>query len=360
MRWRHALGLVALSLAGAACHASATAELPRLAERPPLAVSAMITGGAFVEPARTSSVAPSRRTFALDGLEAIGLPDLGGVLGNARVFVRVAVDDRSGDRRREVAQATWPLPVDATSMHAFLEQARADGHDFLLVVERLEDGPVEAQGINGQWPITLATWLLVGLGVVIPDHSYESRASLRASLRDVHDGQLVQEIVVEAGPVDLSLLQRTDVWGVVASILIPPFWVGDDDARVEDQLRRVGRSRLLWSLAQRLKTVDIADRIARAAPAEASVRNGERGRVLDLLAKEPLSFVRLRIDGQAWTGPEFERFHTELTANRVGDAGTLRYSAGLPAALRGRRLQVITQTVTGRVGSMTVSLEDVR
>ena len=57
---------------------------------------------------------------------------------------------------------------------------------------------------------------------------------------------------------------------------------------------------------------------------------------------------------------EFERFHTELTANRVGDAGTLRYSAGLPAALRGRRLQVITQTVTGRVGSMTVSLEDVR
>ncbi len=355
-----AIAAAVLLLGVCGCRASATAELPRLAERAALGASVLVTGGAFVEPGRAVSARPPRRTFAADGTEAMRLEDLREVLASARVFVRVAVDGRDQWQRREMAQATWPLPVDAGALHGFLERARADGHDFLLVVERLEDGPVDAQGINGQWPITLATWLLVGLGVVIPDHSYESRASLRASLRDVHDGQLVQEIVVEAGPVDLSLLQRADVWGVISSILVPPFWVGDDDARVEWQLRRVGQARMMWAVAQRLKTVDAADRIARAAPAEASVRTTPEGRVLDLFAKEPLSFVRVRVDGQPWLGEAFEQFHAELIGRRHGDAESMRYSAALPTTLRGQRLQVLVQTVTGRVGSMTLGLEEAR
>jgi hypothetical protein len=240
-----------------------------------------------------------------------------------------------------------------------LMQARAAGHDYVLVLERLDDGPVEALGVNGQWPITLTTWLLVGLGALIPDHGYESRASLRASLRDVHGGDAVQELVIGASTVDLSLLERAGVWGWIQSILVPPFWVADDDQRVVQNVRAVVEQKLMVCLAQRLKSVDVADRLARSQPAAVNVERIPGGLELDVAARESISFLRLRVDDRVPADADFDTFHRAFLASLTLDADTLRYRAVLPTAIRGARLQVLVQTITGRVGSVSIDLRQV-
>lgn len=348
-RWRSAAA--AAWLAVAACRSPATTDLPGLAERAPLPCSVLVTGGAFVEPAPASDDRPRSRTFADSGAEAIALADLGQVLRRGRVFVRAATDERDLQDRRQIAAATAP-----SQLAAVLAEARAAGHDYLLVLERVDDGPIEPLGVNGQWPITLATWLLVGLGAVIPDHAYEPRASLRASLRDVHEGTTVQEFVVGPGAVELSLLERNGFWGWMQSIVVPPFWVGDDAARVVEQIRPVVQQRLLVGLAQRLKSVDVADRLARTQPATVHVAWSGGGLAFEILAQEPISFLRLRLDDVVLAGPEFDAFHHDLLASRVPDGAAQRYRAALPLLTDGRRLQILVQTITGRVGSVSIDV----
>jgi hypothetical protein len=319
----------------------------------------LVTGGAFVAPARqTSAVGPRGRTFAGNGEEALPLGAVGQLLARARVFVRTTTDPESAERRRLVAAASG-AEEPATVLDDLRERARAAGHDYLLVLERLDDGPVEALGVNRQWPITLTTWLLVGLGALIPDHEYESRASLRASLRDVHDGDAVQELVIGASSVDLSLLERSGLWGWVQSILVPPFWVGDDDQRVVENVRAVVEQKLMVGLAQRLKSVDVADRLARDRPAGVQARRVAGGLELDVTARETLSFLRLRLDDRILAADEFDAFHRAFLASRAAEVDGLRYRAVLPAQLRGERLQVMVQTITGRVGSVSLDLEEV-
>jgi hypothetical protein len=344
-----------------ACRGPAGPEFPELASTPPLPCSVLVTGGAFVVPPRAGTP-PSRRprTFATDGAEVFELEAVGDALGRARACVRVAVDRRAATARRTIAAADWLLPAQRTSLDDLLQEARTAGHDCLLVVERIDDGPVEAHGVNGQWPITLTTWLLVGLGALIPDHVYEPRVSLRAALRDVQDGQLLQELVIGPGSVDLSLLQRTGAWGWVQSIVVPPFWVGDDDARVVERVRDVAVHRLIVGVAQRLKSVDVADRLSRSSPAQVEVRRAGNDLTLALEAREAVSFVRLRLDEQACDGDAFAEFHRRLLGSRSGDGTRLLYRAPLPPLRAGTRLQVLVQTVTGRVGSTTLDLREVR
>src|SRR5690606_15567341 len=131
--------------------------------------------------------------------------------------------------------------------------------------------PVEKLGINGQWPITAAVWLMLGLGLVIPDHSFESRANLRVSLHEAQTGTVVHDTVLSGGAVDLSLVERTDFLGLVTSILVPPFWVGDDDRRVENNVRDTATRRLLESTARQLKSVEVSERIDERMPAQVAI-----------------------------------------------------------------------------------------
>lgn len=348
-----------LLLAGA-CRSPLGADLAVLADRPPLPCSVLVTGGAFIEAARTADESgPRSRTFVPTGAEAFSLQDLGQLLVRARVFVRTRTDPRATGERRLSAVAS-AVPDEVTALDELLRQARSDGHDYLLVLERVDDGPVEALGVNGQWPITLTTWLLVGLGALIPDHAYESRASLRASLRDVHDGDAVQELVIGASSVELSLLERTGVLGWLQSIVVPPFWVGDDDERVVRHLRSVVEQKLMLGLAQRLKSVDVADRLTRNQPAAVRVAHVPHGLQVDVEARESISFLRLRVDDEVLGGAEFDLFHRAFLASRAPREDALHYRAVLPIEIDGYRLQVLVQTNTGRVGSLSFDLSDVR
>ncbi len=338
------------------CRATESADLPGLAERPPLPWSVLVTGGAFVEPPTHLTDEPQRaRTFADTTGEALELEALAQVLARGRVFVRSQADAQSSAARARIATATQP-----GELQQVMDSARLAGHDYLLVIERVDDGPIEALGVNGQWPITLATWLLVGIGAVIPDHTYESRASLRASLRDAQDGHAVQELLIGTGTVDLSLLERTSVWGWVQSILIPPFWVGDDPPSVLAQVQPIARQRLMFGLAQRLKSVDVADRLVRNQPAAVEMQRVAGGLRLELVAQEAISFLRLRLDDRPFTGAAFDSFHRALLASRMPADRGLRYTAVLSFDARGERLQVLIQTTSGRTGSVTVELRGVR
>jgi hypothetical protein len=341
---------------GPGCRSAPATDLPGLAERPPLPCSVLVSGGAFVEPPRgMRDAGPRARTFADDGGEAFALETLAQVLRRGRVFVRAGADGQDSARRRHIAAAS-----DARALADLLQAARDAGHDHVLIVERVDDGPIEALGINGQWPITLTTWLLVGLGAVIPDHAYESRAALRASLRDAHDGHVVQELVVGASTVELSLLERTGFWGWVQSLIVPPFWVGDDEARVVAQVRPVVQQRLSIGLAQRLKSVDVADRVTRDQPASVQVERTSGGLAFVVLAQETISFLRVRVDDEAVAGLAFEAFHRELLASHTPADAALRYAAVLPLPAHGKRMQVLVQTISGRVGSLSLDLGALR
>jgi len=353
---RLATALVLTLGLAASCRSPLGADLSVLADRPALPCSVLLTGGAFLDGGvPIPAGGPRHRTFLRDSAEALVLADVGELLGRAHVFVRTVTDARGPDERRSFAAASAGQE-DAATLEELLRQARAAGHDYLLVLERLDDGPVEALGVNGQWPITLTTWLLVGLGALIPDHGYESRASLRASLRDVHDGAAVQELVIGASTVDLSLVERCGLWGWIQSILVPPFWVGDDDERVVDSVRPVVAQKLMVGLAQRLKSVDVADRLARSRPAALQVQRVPGGLELQIVARESISFVRLRLDDQVVAHGGFDRFHRALLASRTVGPDMLHYRAVLPTLPHGNRLQVLLQTITGRVGSVSLDL----
>ena len=86
---------------------------------------------------------------------------------DGRVFVRVECDESPAAVRWLIVEQTSPAPAPDPAVGDLLRRARLRGHDFLLAVEQLRDGKVEYRGVNGQWPITAVTWLLVGLGIPV-------------------------------------------------------------------------------------------------------------------------------------------------------------------------------------------------
>ena len=339
------------------CRSSTLAELQVLAESPPLHYSTLLTGGAFV--AGPEPATPLSRTYPDAGHldEAFPLAALREVLELGRVFERVALDERDANARRAVAAISDSVTLGAAQHAGFLAAARGDGNDFLLVVERVEDGEVQRQGINGQWPITAAVWLLIGLGMVIPDHTYESRATLRVSVRELQTGSVVHQMVFDAGPVDLSLLERTDFWGLLTSIVVPPFWVGDDFGNVVTTVRSTTTPRLLTKLARELKTIAVRQRLAGSMVANIELELVDGGRLVRVASSEGLSFVRMSIDGRAIGGAAFDDFEAALLAGVQRDAeDRYVYVAVFPGPLRGRLLRVVVQTVSGSVASTTIGL----
>ncbi len=355
-RTRQVGTVLALAAMAVGCRSVAPSDLATLAESPPAPYSVMVTGGAFLEKTPGDNVLDRTYGSLEEGRaprEAVGLEVLAKALRQARVFVRVDRDTRPVNGRELLADLHGPVSVGDGALRVFLEDAAQRGHDYLLVVERLEDGPVNEYGINSRWPVTAIAWLLLGIGMVIPDHTYESSAKLHVALRDVHDGQVVYESLFDGDPVDLALLDRTDIWGLVQSIIIPPFWVGSDDVRVVDQVRRSTTRRLLFLLAQDLKSAACRNDLLASAPAAMSLFDVD-GRVgVRVTSVEGVSFVRLTIDGQRVRDPAFSR---QLLASAKHEAGQILYESSFERPPGAKFAQLLVQTVGGRASSTTFAL----
>ncbi|MCC6782000.1 MAG: hypothetical protein IT457_04080 [Planctomycetes bacterium] len=353
------LGLLA-ALGAVACAGTPEGDPASLTEQVPLPFSVLVAGGGVVEATAEPSAAPTRayaRTFAgADGEVLVDAATVGGALRAARVFARALADDAGegalGARLRDVRDVLAP---DDPLLSALLARARAAGHDYVLVVQRVVDGAIEERGINDRWPLTAATWLLVGLGALVQDHSFESRASLEAMLFDVEEGRLVYRAVGSGAVVELALTGRGNLWSFVQSILVPPFLVASREDQVVANVRDATVSLLVAALARDLKGSAcrraIADR-ARVAIEIEFVAGRARVRAR---AGEGLGSVATRIDGVAIDDDESRRFaRALLESQREGDGGQLLAEADFAWPPGARYLQVLVRTVSGVVASSTV------
>ena len=75
-------------------------------------------------------------------------------------------------------------------------------------------------------------------------------------------------------------------------------------------------------------------------------------------ARESLSVVRVRLDGAALAETAGVTFESRLLASESLQNGRWRYVGELEVGERAQMIQVIVQTVAGRVASVTVPLGD--
>ncbi|MBM3972607.1 MAG: hypothetical protein FJ301_00675 [Planctomycetes bacterium] len=339
---RHRSGLVLAFVAVTAC-ATPGEDVGVLTDLPPLDGSVFVTGGAFL----ASEVADGAFGGAEAPREAIAIDAIAAALASSDVFQRLAVDDDPA-RRARIAERLRAGVVDEDVVTC-LQAARLAGHDYLLVIEGLQDVPIETQGTNGRWPVTFATWILLGVGALIPDRTFESRATLRVSLRDLQSGWPLHDPLLVAGPIDLSLLERTDVVGLLLSIIVPPFFVGDDSEAVRVAVRDTVTSRLLWSLSRDLKGVALRQRLRERAPADVMLVPGLSGRRVVVRAAAALGSARLVGAG---VEPETAAaFAAALLASVRVDGSGFVYETDLPATTG--LAQVLVATVGGAVASAT-------
>lgn len=358
--WLLLLGFVLLpSCAG-------TDNLQGIAATAPFDRAVLVSGGAFfasnlgaegtflVRDPETAEGAPD------PSVEAIPFDRIIDVLRRGRVFQRVEGDPDTARRRR--------MPFRAMTRRLspeFLQEARRDGYDLLLVVQELRDGPIESKGTNNRWPVTFATWILLGVGALIPDHTFESRATLKVVVYELQTGYSLGVLEVESGPVDLALTERTDFLGLLSSIIVPPFWVGNDRDALAASVRATTERRLLLSLASKLKSDVFVRSLGGNAAADLSLTRSPEGLRVVVLAKEALSVVRL--EGEGVSEQDAERFAAELIRSQVPQENPLdresklfRYEAAVPDAATVGLFQVRVGTLGGRVESATFSEESAR
>ncbi len=343
-----------------ACASAPHADISALAEQDPLPYSVLVTGGAFVEsegvPGTNGDVLARTFQDPGDDGEGIALDALTKTLAAARVFTVQTTHSADAALRRKLAAYQGEEAMQEADLQAVLEQARRDGHDFLLVVTKIQDGDVRARGINDRWPFTLGAWLLA-LGSFIPDRTYESTARLHASLRDVRSGRLVfGPTVSEPGPVDLTMFDRCSLGGFVESILVPPFWTSVDSQKVVREVREVSVQRLRIALARKMKSADVRDRLRNFGPAKIDVSGSRHAVRIVLDSSEAVSFLRIRLDLETLVGPAVQGFEERLLASEQRREGRFQYTGKLAGPFRGRLLQVLVQTVTGSVASKTMDL----
>ncbi|MBL8755748.1 MAG: hypothetical protein JNK15_20800, partial [Planctomycetes bacterium] len=340
MRARFTFGLGFLL---AACVSPAD-ELAGLAAQHPVDAAVLVTGGAFL-------VAPNANgTYAGSAGEAFPISAVVDVLERARVFQRIALDPDAENRERTGALLRGNAKDDR--LIAFFDQVREAGFDHVLVVEELQDGPIEVLGTNGRWPVTFATWILLGVGALIPDRTFESRATLRVTLRELQTGGTLHDALLAAGPIDLALTERTDLWGLLTSVVVPPFLVGDDQETVGESVRATTQRRLLLQLVRDLKSEAVRQRLRERQPAAIALVPDRTGFRVTIDTAEALTRVRLRT-AVPLDPAVLAAFERELLASVVVEGDRRRHSAVLPAACVGQPVQVAAGTLRGGVASAT-------
>lgn len=345
----------------AAC--AGTDDLRAIAAKPPLDRAVLISGGAFFSP-----LPGSQGTFLANAAgEAPPLPDpsseaipfakIVDVLTRGSVFQRIVADTDPGRRGGLRAQLA-KRDADA-SLAEFLAQARADGFDLLVLVEELRDGPIENQGTNSRWPVTFATWILLGVGAFIPDRTFESRATLKVSLRELQTGAQLLSLPIGPGPVELALTERTDLLGLIMSVIVPPFWVGDDHESVVASVRATTERRMLLRLARDLKSEVFRRSLDDTGPASIQLLDSPDGPRVVIDTRESLSAVRLAGPGYG-DASVVATFSKDLVASRTIQGVRFRYDAPLPKATTGGAFQIKISTLRGGVASATFTLESAR
>ncbi len=342
------------------CTVSAFEELSSLAEKPPLPYSVLITGGGFVLPQSSQAVqGPYGATYSSADRrgEAFELRRLREILNDTNVFVATALDPTAADQRRIYADLEAELtPSARVDLAALQRRARRAGHDCILVVESILDGPIEARGINDRWPYTLAAWLFA-LGALIPDRTYESRARLRISIRDVYSGRRVfPPIVVEPGPIDLNMFERCGFWGFLQSVIVPPFFTSMDPETITGSVSILSIDRILISAVRRLKSAEVQDKLDSGGPATIRVVRAGPEWKITVTSREPISAVALQVDGTPIAVPVSDAFGSRLLGSRHAVAQGYEYNATCRVP-GGSRLQVLVQTDAARISSITQTME---
>ena len=339
------------------CATSAFEELSALADKPPLPYSVLVTGGAFVQRGGEGSGELASTYSGSAAPEVFELKRLAKVFEDTRVFVAVELDSGDVAERQTIARLDRDSGSNggaaADRLAALRRRARRAGHDAILVVESVHDGPIEDRGINDRWPFTLGAWLFA-LGALIPDQTYESRARLRVVIRDIYTGRKIgPEWEFEPGSVDLNMFDRCSAWGFVQSIVVPPFFTSVNNEKITASVRELSIDRMLVAAVRRLKSIDVSSAFRRHGPAVVEVTRVGGEWSIRVVADEPLSALALRVDGRALdadAGSQFEGLI--LASRRVDGNGDYVYEAKtrLPG---GRRVQVLVQTEAARIRSFT-------
>ena len=187
--------------------------------------------------------------------------------------------------------------------------------------------------------------------MLIPDRTFESLATLRVTLRDLQNGRTLHERYLDAVPIDLSLVERSDFLGILLSILVPPFWVGDDPEAVRLAVRDTTRRRLLMSLAREFKSASLRQRLRELVPADLVLEERTEGAVVTVRARESLAIARLR--GEGIDDANADVFARTLLGSLRVEGTQYVYTAPLPGSASGRQVQVLVGTVRGGVASAT-------
>jgi len=350
--------ILCLLLVLGSCASGPPLDFELLRSEPPLPFALGLTGGTFlpvgqrgVEDSGPEGRTLAARTWPEGVVEPLPLSRILGILRRGRaasVLLDLGVDDRTRERAA--------LGLGGDPRGRLMEIARKRKCDLVLLIEGARDAPVQSRGVNGQWPIAALGWVLIGLGGFVPDHDFEARVRLAASLLDVHTGRELDRIFVEATPFSLSLFQRASLLGILGSVLIPPPLIGDEVSRVVAHARARGEQELLLRLLARLKLPETREAIQRGQSFRISLARIGPGRLrLDIECRQELAGLSFDLNGDPWSPPSAWEEAFLLDPKPMDE--TLLYSRELPRIREGSILRVLARTVAGEVSSTTLRLE---
>ncbi|HHI80312.1 MAG TPA: hypothetical protein ENK02_10060 [Planctomycetes bacterium] len=355
-----ALGSLLLLLSGllASCAGGGVLSLEELAAEPPLPYRLGIDGGGFLLRGGAGRVEPGGRILAstlFDGKKGSEVIPFERLLDNFRrgrlASSLVVLAEGDPAARAKVARTRGP----GADLEALRARARKRGCDLLLVIEGVEDAPVLNHGVNGQWPIASLGWLLIGLGMFVPDHDFEVPVRFKASLRDVYSGKVLQSIVVTPGPFSLSLFQRGSLLGLITSIIVPPPLVGSDPEVVVTKLRRESRRRLILRMLARLKDPQTDESLKRNLPLRLDLLPGRRGEVsVAIRGRQEVLALRFSLDGKPLPGSRQKA--AALLATEKREAGQVSYARVLGGLPRRGLLRVHVRDLAGNQVSGSLDL----
>jgi len=354
------------------CVGTGAPDAARLARLPPLPFRIALCGGALLSPDQRSK--PQKmadveddtilalRTYAGVNPEPIAFRDLSSLLERGRLgTVLLPIDAKRPNLREKAALES----ADSAAAIELRRKAEARGADLLLVVHGIRDAPVIQHGVNSQWPISSIAWLLVGLGMFIPDHRFESQAHLLASIRDAHSGAVLYDnLVISAGAMDLALVERTDWLGIVESLIVPPPLVGNDPESVVETVREESNIRMLLQLLALLKTPETLERIRAAQPFRLVLEEEAPGRVLvRVRSQQEIQAVTIEVGSERHPLPRQRRdaflvpFLSSGRRSSPGEAWI--YRGTLDSLAIGSEVRVLISTVAGERVSSTLRLSGV-
>jgi hypothetical protein len=113
---------------------------------------------------------------------------------------------------------------------------------------------------------------------------------------------------------------------------------------------------MVESAARQLKSIDAVESIDNETAARIALRRTGDRFELTIDADADLSFVRFRLDGAGVPPAGATGIERELLGSAARTGARMRYAVLLPQSMHGRRLQVLAQTVPGRVASSTFEL----